>query len=143
MAHGNDSDTWPSPRGPWPEVTDLSRLFDHGQRWCRNAAGHPGTNDYPDATEHLPWFECHGPEVWLHGACRDLDGEPAEISVYPAAPFRFGQPRALPVRVTPRLVLDARVPGPPRFGCRFSLDLGEGIRLARIIEHLVDGVSFP
>lgn len=32
---------WHSPRGPWPEVNDLSRLFDHGWPGCVNAAAHP------------------------------------------------------------------------------------------------------
>ena len=31
---------WHSPRGPWPEVKDLSRLFDHGWPGV-NAAAHP------------------------------------------------------------------------------------------------------
>ena len=31
-------------------VTDLSRIYDHGQPWCVNVAGHSDHNgDYPDA----------------------------------------------------------------------------------------------
>ena len=87
-----DDTTWPSPRGPWPEVTDLSRLFDHGQRWCVNAAGHPTVDEeYPDAQIHTPWDECRTREWSLHDARRDLDGNALDLTVYGAARFRLGQ----------------------------------------------------
>ena len=47
-------------RGRWPEVTELSRIYDHGQPWCVNVAGHSDHNgDYPDAQRHVRWHECH------------------------------------------------------------------------------------
>ena len=47
-------------RGRWPEVTDLSRIYDHGQPWCVNVAGHSDHNgDYPDARRHAQGHECH------------------------------------------------------------------------------------
>ena len=47
-------------QGPWLEVTDLSRIYDRGQPWCVNVAGHSDHNgDYPDAQRHVPWPECH------------------------------------------------------------------------------------
>ena len=59
MSDRIDPSSWPSPRGPWPQVSDLSRLYDHGQPWCVNAAAHPDLNDgYPDPDRHLPWHEC-------------------------------------------------------------------------------------
>lgn len=138
-----DPSAWPSPRGPWPEVHDLSRLYDHGRHWCVNAAGHPGENGYPDLERHLPWHECRGPEAWLAGARQDLDGAPLEVSVYVAAAFRFGQPRRLPLRAATRLVLDAWGPAGDDPTVRISLGLGEAVRLARILNHLVDQVSLP
>jgi hypothetical protein len=81
-------------RGPWPQVDDLSRLFDQGWPWCVNAAAHPDENhDYPDAARHVPWHECRTREAFVEEVRRDLDGEPVVVSVYNAAPFRFGQPR--------------------------------------------------
>src|SRR4051794_38860784 len=85
---------WPSPRGPWPDVDGVDRLYEHGWPWCVNAAAHPDNHDgYPDAERHVPWHECRGRELFIDGARRDLDGVPVGISIYIAAPFRFGQPR--------------------------------------------------
>jgi len=47
-------------RGRWLVVTELSRIYDHGQPWCVNVAGHSDHNgDYPDAQRHVRWHECH------------------------------------------------------------------------------------
>src|ERR671931_910880 len=82
-------------RGPWPPVDDRSRLFDHGWPWCVNSAAHPDPEGgYPDPHRHVPWPECRGAEMFVDGVCRDLHGEPVGVSVYSAAPFRFGEPRA-------------------------------------------------
>jgi hypothetical protein len=55
-------------RGPWPEVTDLSRIYDHGQPWCVNVAGHSDHNgDYPDA-RHAQGHECHSREAFVDRA---------------------------------------------------------------------------
>ena len=51
-------------RGPWPVVTDLSRIYDDGQPWWVNLAGHSDHDgDYPDARRLVPWPECHSREV--------------------------------------------------------------------------------
>ena len=70
-------------RGPWRQVGDLSRLYDHGWPWCTNAAAHPDRHDgYPDPDGHRPWHECRGGEAFVDGACRDLDGDLVGLSVY-------------------------------------------------------------
>src|SRR4051812_19880386 len=102
-----DPSVWPSRRGPWPEVREISQLYDHGYWWCVNAAGHPGEDGYPDPERHVPWHECRAPKSSLDGARRDIDGASLEISVYVAAAFRFGQPRQLSLRAPVRVVIDA------------------------------------
>jgi hypothetical protein len=134
-----DSSAWPTKRGPWPEVTDLSRLYDHGRSWCINAAGHPGEAGYPDAGLHAPWDECHGPDRSVQA--RDgLAGKQGDLCVYVAAPFRFGQPRAVTdndIRVIIETHSADAVTG------RSSLSLGEALRLARMINQLVDDATMP
>lgn len=142
MTDGTDQATWPSPQGPWPEVRDLSRLYDHGRWWCANAAGHPGDDGYPDPTRHVPWDECQTPEAWIDGACQDLDGPPLEVSVYAAAAYRYGQSRRVPVQSPTRLVVDAWEAGKDDArGYRLSMSLGEAARLARVLNHMVDLIS--
>jgi hypothetical protein len=133
----------PSTRGPWPEVTDLGRLYDHGRAWCTNSAGHPGEDGYPDPDRHLPWHECRGPEASLTDVRRELDGEHVEMSVYVAAAYRFGQPRELPLDAPTRLVIDTCQHAGDEEPVRFSLSPGEALRLARILTRLVDDVTFP
>jgi hypothetical protein len=41
MPDRTDPANWPSIRGPWHEVTDISRLYDFGMPWCVHAARHP------------------------------------------------------------------------------------------------------
>src|SRR5215471_13845427 len=61
-------------RGPWPPVSDHSRLFDHGWPWCVNAAGHPDPDGgYPNPERHQPAYECHSRAAFLDGACLDLN----------------------------------------------------------------------
>ncbi len=82
-------------RRPWPQVSDLSRLFDRGRPWCVNAAAHPDENhDYPDPERHLPWHECRSAETFVDGVCRDLAGESVAVSGL--------QRGAVPVRRAPR-----------------------------------------
>jgi hypothetical protein len=55
-------------RGRWAEVTDLSRIYDRGQPWCVNVAGHSDHNgDYPDA-RHAQGHECHSREAFVDRA---------------------------------------------------------------------------
>jgi hypothetical protein len=94
-------------RGPWPHVDDSSRLFDHGWPWCINAAAHPDPDGgYPDPERHRPCHECRSRESFVEDVRRDLDGEPIGVSVYNAAPFRFGQPRDDTPPAAPRVVLE-------------------------------------
>jgi hypothetical protein len=77
-------------------VTDLSRIYDHGQPWCVNVAGHSDHNgDYPDARRHAPGSECHSREAFLDRARRDLDGEDVGFCVYACrrVSFRSTTPR--------------------------------------------------
>lgn len=63
-------------RGPWPPVSDVSQLFDHGWRWCVHAAGHPDPDGgYPHPEGHVPWHECRSRAAFLDDVRRDLDGE--------------------------------------------------------------------
>lgn len=138
-----DASTWPCPRGPWPEVTDLSRLFDHGQRWCLNAAGHPtAEQDYPDAQIHTPWNECRTREWALNDARRDLEGNPLHLSVYGAAAFRFGQSRPTPgpKAQVARVVVETwgASPGRTEPVARFSLSAAQTRQLARVLDRVAD-----
>lgn len=56
MSDRIDPPHWPSQRGPWPAVSDASRLFDHGWPWCVNAAGHPD----PDGGYRIRIVICRG-----------------------------------------------------------------------------------
>ena len=142
MSDRIDSLGWPSPRGPWPEVTDLSRLYDHGQPWCVNAEAHPDAEDgYPDPSRHLPWHECRGIELNVDGVMRGLDGEELSMSVYVAAPFRFGKHRAALAPSSPRLVLESWPADSDQPAHRISLSQGEALRLARMLVRLTDGLT--
>jgi hypothetical protein len=129
-------------RGPWPPVNDLSRLFDHGWRWCVNAASHPDPNGgYPDPQGHVPWHECHGEAASIDGVRRDLDGQPVGVSVYSAAPFQFGEPRGDTPPPAPRVVLEMWTSDhEPSY--RVSLTAGEALRLARILVRCADELTF-
>ena len=63
-------------RGPWPEVTDLSRIYDHGQPVVRERR-RPlrSQRRFPDAQRHAQGSECHSREALLDRARRDLDGD--------------------------------------------------------------------
>ncbi|MDT5105573.1 MAG: hypothetical protein QOI25_3086 [Mycobacterium sp.] len=133
---------WPSPRGPWPEVDSIDRLYDHGWPWCASAAAHPDNHDgYPDQERHVPWHECHGRELFIDGTRRDLDGEPVGVSVYIAAPFRFGQPRDERLPATARVVLETWTSDDDS-SHRVSLTPGQALQLARILVGCADNVTF-
>jgi hypothetical protein len=133
---------WPSPRGPWPEVSSVDEIYDHGWPWCVNAAGHPDRDGgYPDPQRHVPWHECHSQAKFLDGACRDLDGKPVGVSVYTAAPFRFGQSRDDASPTAPRVVLETWTDD-DEASQRVSLTPGEAFRLARILLRCADELTF-
>jgi hypothetical protein len=137
-----DSSHWPSPRGPWPEVTDASRLYDHGRPWCVNADAHPDrTGGYPDPDRHVPWHECQTAETYIDGTRRNLDGEPVDVSVYAAAPFRFGELRGQGALSSAGIVIETWPTGTDEPAERVSLTPGEALRLARILIHLADQLT--
>jgi hypothetical protein len=72
---------------------------------------------------------------------RDLDGEPAVVSVYQAAPFRFGQLRDDAPPSAPRVVIETWTSGDEP-AQRVSLTAGEALRLARILTHCADELTF-
>ena len=128
---------------PWPEVSDLSRLYDHGQPWCANAVAHPDRNDgYPDPQRHLPWHECRSREAYLDDACRAVHGDELGLCVYLAAPFRFGQPRTAAEPFAARVVIETWQPDADEPSQRISVSAGSALRLARVLIHLVDELTF-
>jgi hypothetical protein len=141
MSDRTQPPNWPSSRGPWPEVTDASRLFDHGKPWCATAHGHPEPDDgYPDPDRHVPWNECRTPVSYFDGT-RDLSGTPVTLELYAAAAFQFGVPRNEALPAETRIVLEAYVDEPGQEPMRVSLPAGEVLRLARRITQLVDLVA--
>jgi hypothetical protein len=142
MSDRIDPPTGDFERGPWPQVSDFSQLFDHGWPWCMNAAAQPGPDgSYPDPERHRPWHECRSREVFVDDVRRDLDGEPLGVSVYNAAPFRFGQLRDDAPPAVPRVVLETWT-GDDEPAQRMSLTAGEALRLARILVRCADGLTF-
>jgi hypothetical protein len=138
-----DPADWPSPRGPWPEVKDASRLYDHGQPWCVNAHAHPDPNDgYPDPDRHLPWHECRSVEMYLDGARRGIDGDAVGASVYVAAAFRFGERREIVPAFAARVVLEMWQPDTDEVAQRVSLSPAEALHLARMLTRAADELTF-
>lgn len=113
-----------------------------GRAWCTNTARHPGEGGYPDPDRHVPWHECRGPERWISEARRDLDGADVELSVSVAAAFRFGQQREFPVQAPTRVVIETWESASGETVTRLSVSPGEALRLARVLTHLVDEITF-
>ena len=127
---------------PWPDARDGSLVYDHGQHWCANADAHPDNHDgYPDPDRHLPWHECRSNDIYIDGGGDDLADEPVGISACLAAPFRYGSPRPAPLS-HPRLVLEVWPESRNEAGRRISLPAGEALRLARVLIHLADRLTF-
>jgi hypothetical protein len=106
MADRIDPSTDPTPRGPWPPVTDLTQIYDHGRDWCVHRDAHPDEHDGYPAPSHLPATECRTREYFLDlvtDASTRLDDERDDedattavgLSVYCATAFRFGEARIL------------------------------------------------
>jgi hypothetical protein len=143
MSDRIDPADWPSPRGPWPEVTHTSRLYDHGRAWCVNAHAHPDANGgYPNRGRHLPWHECRSAEMYLDGARRDLDGDLVGASVYAAACFRFGELRGPAASPAARVVLEVWRPDTDEVGRRISLSPADALHLARMLIRVADDLTF-
>ena len=77
----------------------------------------------------------------MDGARHDLDGEQVGVSVYNAAPFRFGVPRDDTPPVAPRVVLETWT-SDVEPAHRVSLTAGEALRLARILVRCADELTF-
>jgi hypothetical protein len=128
---------------PWPEVTDLSRIYDHGHPWCVNADAHPDRHDgYPDPDRHQPWKECRSREAFIDDVRRDLHGDELGLSVYLAAPFRFGAPRDGSKPQAPRLVVETWLADSDERSERISLNPSGALWLARILVRFVDELTF-
>jgi hypothetical protein len=137
MPDRTDDHALPTPRGPWPEVTDLDRIFDHGAPWCINADGHPGNDDYPDRARHFPPYECRTKGLVV-GATDGLTGPPCDLEVYAARAFRFGELRHVASPDHTRVVFDC-YDETHETSPRFSVSLGDA---ARIAMHLLAVVQF-
>ena len=132
------------PRGPWPEATDASRVYDHGRGWCVNAGAHPDNNDgYPDPDRHLPWHECRSAEVFVESAIRAVDGDPIGICAYLAAPFRFGQPRNDLEAPPARIVIESWALDADDASQRIGLSAGSALQLAQILSWLAEELTLP
>jgi hypothetical protein len=143
MQDRTERSSWPSPRGPWAEVVDLSQRFDHGWPWCENAAGHPGLDrDYPDVGLHMPPFECQSPSAYLPVTKGDSVTTQRHLRAFVAAPFRFGEARSDARNDERHVVLEflADVDGAEDLD-RFSLTLGDSLRLAHWLTRLDDLIT--
>jgi hypothetical protein len=142
MSDRTNPASWPNPRGPWHEVGDLTRVYDHGMPWCLNAAGHPDSSGgYPEPAIHLPADECRTAGLYLDGVTRELTGPGCGLEVYAAHQFRFGELRATAGRPSTRIVVDFFDDSGSVSSARYSLTLGESLRLARRLSQLVDLVT--
>ncbi len=146
MPDRTDHPSWPTPRGPWPEVISLHQIFDYGKRWCVNADGHPSPDDtYPDPSLHFPPFECPSTSLNIRDARDETDGEMCNLEIYAMTPYRFGEDRARQGRNETRIVFDladdreetaARLSATPGDALRIALHL---TNLVRAIDHGYDG----
>lgn len=144
MSDRTQAPNWPTPRGPWPEVSDTSRLFDHGKPWCATAHAHPEADDgYPDVDRHVPWNECRTLPSYFDGARQELHGPPIDLELYAAAGYQFGALRGEASPAETRIVLEVYADRPGEEPTRVSLPLGEALRLSRRITQLIDHVSIP
>jgi hypothetical protein len=103
---------------------------------------HPDESDgYPAAQQHVPWDECQTVPYFLGGAARDLDGADLGLVVYGAIRFRFGETRTESVPPAARLVVETWSESDGQPPASASLSPGEALRLARIVQHLVDTIT--
>lgn len=137
MQDGIDRANWPSTRGPWHEVRDLTRLYDHGAVWCINSDGHPAHEaGYPDPDKHFPYDECQSPSRFVSDVRADLGGPELDLAIYGALPFRFGQPRGDQGPGRPRVMLDLCELATGAARVRFSIAMGEALLLAQHLRQL-------
>ena len=103
MPDRTEPNNWPSSRGPWPEVTDVPRLYDLGAPWCLEARAHPDPDGggYPEVRRHAR-DECASRPIHVGDARRGVLGPIGALAVYAVMPFQFGTRRddAVNVAVT-------------------------------------------
>ncbi|MGI8664721.1 MAG: hypothetical protein ACR2N4_01595 [Jatrophihabitans sp.] len=94
------SNGWaPTPERPWRPVRpdQVVYLFDYGQPWCNDRAGHPQhqPDSYPSLNHHVTECRSYGGwfEGWFEDARAGLNGPPGYLSAYLVRPFRHGQTR--------------------------------------------------
>lgn len=133
---------WPNARGPWPEVTDLDRLYDHGRPWCAFASGHPDRDGdgYPDATIH-PAEECRTAALYLDDSALDHNGTSFGLEVFAAERFSFGELRGGAKPALTHIVVEFFDADGLQTQKRCSLTVGDGLRLARWLGQLADLVT--
>jgi hypothetical protein len=134
---------FPADERPWPDARHRGDLiFDHGIYWCDRADYHPENHSgYPHPDHYRTECRSH-PGLFPVGQL-DFAGSPADIEIYAARPFRYGQRTDQPTGdlIETRLIL-AAVPlddGEPPL--RFSLPITEARNLARHLHHLADLVD--
>ena len=89
-----------------------------------------GTAITPTRTAMCRGRRCRSREAFLDGVRRDMDGEPVGVSVYAAAPFRFGQTGAAAADAAARVVVETWPADADEPAQRVSLHPGEGLRLS-------------
>ena len=133
--------TWPSPRGPWPEVTD-DRIFDTGSPWCVNAAGHPGYHDdYPNRQRHFPPYECRTRGLYVD-AHDGLDGPTCDLDIYVARSYQFGELREEAKPPQTRVVFDL-YNETNNSSTRYSVSLGDAARIAMHLLGQIRSIDNP
>jgi hypothetical protein len=131
---------------PWPPATGdrgRGRVYDHGIYWCDRRDYHPDAHaGYP----HLDHYrtECRSHPGLFSTGRLDYAGEPADVEVYAARPFRYGQPTDQPSAAgigETRLVLAGVPLAEHEAPVRFSLPITEARNLARHLHHIADVVN--
>jgi len=134
---------------PWPTAigeAGKGRIYDHGIYWCDRADYHPDAHGgYPHPDHYRTECRCH-PGLFSTGQL-DYAGPPADIEIYAARPFRYGQRADQPADdlTETRLIL-AAVPLTDEPPVRFSLPITEARNLARHLQQVadvVDGYASP
>jgi hypothetical protein len=130
---------------PWPTATGQhgwGPVYDHGIYWCDRADYHPDAHaGYPHPDHYRTECRSH-PGLFSTGRL-DYAGEPADIEIYAARPFRYGQ-RADEQAGDPtetRLILAAVPLDGDESPVRFSLPIAEARNLARHLHQVADVVD--
>lgn len=134
---------FPADEHPWPDARHRDDLiFDHGIYWCDRAGYHPEHHGgYPHPDHYRTECRSH-PGLFPPGQL-DHDGPSADIEVYAARPFRYGQQVDHPAAdlTETRLILAAIPHAVDQPLVRFSLPVTEARNLARHLHHLADLVD--